>query len=125
MLGAKVSLLTVIEMWVENGEEDKLKQKKKKSQQEGCKVKGLAQETEDEIAMKVRGPERTSGDDGLSPVLNREARHTAMQITVKERGFQDAGGLTHTGEQQEQVTEEILPCDPDQLRGHVHSEAFL
>lgn len=30
MLGAKVSLLIVIEMWVENGEEDKLKQKKNK-----------------------------------------------------------------------------------------------
>lgn len=74
MLGAKVSLLVVIEMWVENGKEDKLKKKKKSA--EGCKVKGLASETEGEITVKARGPERTKGDDGLSPVLNRLPAHS-------------------------------------------------
>lgn len=29
------------------------------------------------------------------------------------------------GEQQEQVTAEVLPWDPDQLCGHDHSKAFL
>lgn len=58
------------------------------------------------------------------PCYTEKRRCTLCRPQLKGGDSQAQECLAHAGEL-EQVTEEVLPWDPDQLCGRLHSEAFL
>lgn len=87
----------------------------RKSQQEGCKVKGLAEGTGDEewLQWKSGAPKGYQVMTAALLYWTEKRRTQAVQMQLKKRDSKMQECLAHAGEQEKEVTAKVQPWHPE------------